>query len=132
VTDGSHSASLTFDDFNGTLDFASDGNGGTLITDPPANAARRGQVRLLSRTAINSSSSLRSAWRRLQHHARSRAGAERSASRSRVVDFERSERLHQLARQPRFAHDPNFDSAHPNWLKHVALGSQHASDFHSV
>jgi hypothetical protein len=36
VTDGTHSASLTFDDFNATLDFASDGNGGTLITDPPA------------------------------------------------------------------------------------------------
>ena len=36
VTDGTHTASLTFDDFNATLDFASDGNGGTLITDPPA------------------------------------------------------------------------------------------------
>ena len=36
VTDGSHSASLTFDNFGGTLSFASDGNGGTLITDPPA------------------------------------------------------------------------------------------------
>ena len=39
VTDGTHSASLTFDNFNATLDFASDGNGGTLITDPPAAAA---------------------------------------------------------------------------------------------
>jgi hypothetical protein len=36
VTDGTHSASITFDDFNATLDFASDGDGGTLITDPPA------------------------------------------------------------------------------------------------
>ena len=27
---------LTFDNFDGTLSFASDGNGGTLITDPPA------------------------------------------------------------------------------------------------
>jgi len=36
VTDGNHTASLTFVDFNATLDFASDGNGGTLITDPPA------------------------------------------------------------------------------------------------
>jgi hypothetical protein len=36
VTDGSHTASFTFDNFNATLDFASDGNGGTLITDPPA------------------------------------------------------------------------------------------------
>ena len=35
VSDGSTTASLTFDNFNGTLDFASDGNGGTLITDPP-------------------------------------------------------------------------------------------------
>jgi hypothetical protein len=35
VTDGSHSASLIFDNFDGTLSFASDGNGGTLITDPP-------------------------------------------------------------------------------------------------
>ena len=36
VTDGTHAASFTFDNFNGTLSFASDGNGGTLITDPPA------------------------------------------------------------------------------------------------
>ncbi len=36
VTDGSHTASFTFDNFNATLDFASDGHGGTLITDPPA------------------------------------------------------------------------------------------------
>src|SRR5581483_10340770 len=35
VTDGNHSASFTFDNFNATLDYASDGNGGTLITDPP-------------------------------------------------------------------------------------------------
>ena len=36
VTDGSHAASFTFDNFKATLDFASDGKGGTLITDPPA------------------------------------------------------------------------------------------------
>ena len=36
VTDGTHAASFTFDNFDGTLSFASDGNGGTLITDPPA------------------------------------------------------------------------------------------------
>jgi hypothetical protein len=36
VADGTNTASVTFDDFNATLDFASDGNGGTLITDPPA------------------------------------------------------------------------------------------------
>jgi hypothetical protein len=35
VTDGSHSASLVFDKFDGTLSLTSDGNGGTLITDPP-------------------------------------------------------------------------------------------------
>ena len=39
VTDGTNSASITFDDFNATLDFASDGNGGTLITDPPATGS---------------------------------------------------------------------------------------------
>ena len=39
VTDGSNSASFTFDNFNATLDFASDGNGGTLITDPPATGS---------------------------------------------------------------------------------------------
>jgi hypothetical protein len=37
VTDGTNTASITFDDFNATLDFASDGNGGTLITDPPTD-----------------------------------------------------------------------------------------------
>ncbi len=35
VTDGTNNASIAFDNFNATLDFASDGNGGTLITDPP-------------------------------------------------------------------------------------------------
>ena len=35
VSDGTNAASLTFVNFDGTLNFASDGNGGTLITDPP-------------------------------------------------------------------------------------------------
>ena len=39
VTDGTNTASITFDDFNATLDFASDGDGGTLITDPPASGS---------------------------------------------------------------------------------------------
>ena len=39
VTDGSHSAGLTFDNFNGTFTFASDRQGGTLITDPPATSS---------------------------------------------------------------------------------------------
>jgi hypothetical protein len=37
VTDGNNTATITLDNFNATLDFASDGNGGTLITDPPAS-----------------------------------------------------------------------------------------------
>ena len=36
VTDGSHLATLIFDNFGGTFSFASDGHGGVLITDPPA------------------------------------------------------------------------------------------------
>jgi hypothetical protein len=36
VTDGTNTAHISFDDFNATLDFASDGDGGTLVTDPPA------------------------------------------------------------------------------------------------
>jgi hypothetical protein len=39
VTDGVNTASFTFDNFNGTLAFSSDGNGGTLITDPPTAAS---------------------------------------------------------------------------------------------
>ncbi len=39
VSDGSHSANFSFDNFKATLNFASDGNGGTLITDPPAPAS---------------------------------------------------------------------------------------------
>src|SRR6202034_649559 len=35
ATDGSSVASLTFANFDATLDFGSDGHGGTLITDPP-------------------------------------------------------------------------------------------------
>ena len=38
VSDGSHSANFSFDNFKATLNFASDGKGGTLITDPPAPA----------------------------------------------------------------------------------------------
>ena len=36
VTDGTHAANFTFDNFDGTFSFASDGHGGTIITDPPA------------------------------------------------------------------------------------------------
>ena len=36
VTDGTHAASLTFVNFEGTFSFASDGHDGTIITDPPA------------------------------------------------------------------------------------------------
>ncbi len=36
ATDGSNIATLTFDNFDGTLNFASDHTGGTLITDPAA------------------------------------------------------------------------------------------------
>ena len=39
VTDGSNSASLTFVNFDQTFSFASDGHGGTLITDPPATGS---------------------------------------------------------------------------------------------
>ena len=39
VTDGTNSANITFDNFNATLDFTSDGNGGTLITDPPTKGS---------------------------------------------------------------------------------------------
>jgi hypothetical protein len=39
VTDGTNSANVTFDNFQGALDFASDGHGGTAITDAPAEAA---------------------------------------------------------------------------------------------
>ncbi|HLG85041.1 MAG TPA: Ig-like domain-containing protein [Bradyrhizobium sp.] len=38
VTDGVHSASFKFSGFNGSFDFASDGRGGTLVTDPPAQS----------------------------------------------------------------------------------------------
>jgi hypothetical protein len=39
VTDGTNTANITFDNFDAKLDFASDGNGGTLITDPPASGS---------------------------------------------------------------------------------------------
>jgi hypothetical protein len=39
ATDGSNVSTLTFVNFNATLDFASDGSGGTLVTDPPAGAS---------------------------------------------------------------------------------------------
>jgi hypothetical protein len=39
VSDGTDSANLTFDNFSGTLQFASDGNGGTDIFDPPSTGS---------------------------------------------------------------------------------------------
>ena len=39
VSDGSNIANLTLDNFDGTLSFASNGDGGTLITDPPATSS---------------------------------------------------------------------------------------------
>ena len=39
VSDGTNSASLTFLDFTGTFKFASDGNGGTYIYDPPGTVS---------------------------------------------------------------------------------------------
>ena len=39
VTDGTNSAQFTFDNFGGRLKFASDGNGGTMIFDPPKTQA---------------------------------------------------------------------------------------------
>jgi hypothetical protein len=38
VTDGANTAHISFADFNATLSFASDGSGGTLVTDPPAGS----------------------------------------------------------------------------------------------
>lgn len=39
VSDGTNSANLVFSNFNDTFHFATDGHGGTLIFDPPANHA---------------------------------------------------------------------------------------------
>jgi hypothetical protein len=39
VSDGTDSANLTFDNFNATFEFASDGNGGTDIFDPPVSGS---------------------------------------------------------------------------------------------
>jgi hypothetical protein len=39
VSDGTHTAQLTFSNFNSGFKFATDGNGGTLIFDPPAAPA---------------------------------------------------------------------------------------------
>ena len=38
VSDGTHTATLDFVGFTGSFTFATDGSGGTLITDPPAGA----------------------------------------------------------------------------------------------
>ena len=39
VSDGTHTADLTFGNFQATFEFASDGNGGTDIFDPPASGS---------------------------------------------------------------------------------------------
>ena len=40
VTDGTNTAYLNFDDFDGTFKFATDGGDGTYIYDPPAAGAK--------------------------------------------------------------------------------------------
>ncbi|MGC1777862.1 MAG: hypothetical protein WBB34_07930, partial [Xanthobacteraceae bacterium] len=61
VTDGTHTASITFDDFNGTLDFASDGNGGTDVFDPPSTGSASEPPTLSSAATTDSDSGSRSA-----------------------------------------------------------------------
>jgi hypothetical protein len=131
VTDGSHSASLTFDNFNGTLDFASDGNGGTLVTDPPANAAPPSTNPVV---VASGDQFVFKAW----GGAGSNVVADPAPGQTEphhdlasLISSEQSAFTNWLASHDSL-NDPNFDSAHPNWLKNVALGSQHASDFHSV
>jgi hypothetical protein len=51
VTDGAHSATFNFDNFNGALNFASDHHGGTLNTDPPV-----GPIEQQSRSVATASS----------------------------------------------------------------------------
>ena len=46
LKDGSETITLTFDDFTGTLNIGTDGNGGTLITDPPATSPSSPSVSL--------------------------------------------------------------------------------------
>ena len=46
LKDGSETITLTFDDFIGTLNIGTDGNGGTLITDPPATSPSSPSVSL--------------------------------------------------------------------------------------
>jgi hypothetical protein len=53
VSDGSNVVSFTFNNFNATLDFASDGNGGTLITDPPASTTTTAAATTLPYDSVN-------------------------------------------------------------------------------
>src|SRR5262249_31692289 len=50
LTDGTHSASLTFDYFNNLLNFASDSQGGTVITTQPASIASGGSLEITKLT----------------------------------------------------------------------------------
>ena len=59
VSDGTHQASFTLTNFNGTLDFASDNNGGTLITDPPADTGPANTLPAAGPETSSSSSPLR-------------------------------------------------------------------------
>jgi fibronectin-binding autotransporter adhesin len=132
VTDGSNSASLTLDNFQGTLDFASDGNGGTLITDPPANATSPSTSPVVVANgdqfvfkpspggAISNVMPDPGPGQTDPHH-----------DLASLISSDQSAFTNSLASHDSLT-DPNFDGAHPNWLKPVALGGVHASDFHSV
>jgi hypothetical protein len=140
VTDGTNSASLTFDNFHSILDFASDGNGGTLITDPPADAAAPGASpsggaggdqfvfkASLGSTGSNIVGDPGPGYNHidLDSHVASFISGDPAASGSWLNSHV----------TPAGGNDPlidhNLDGVHPDWLKNVALAGQHASDFHT-
>jgi hypothetical protein len=53
VTDGTNTASLTFVDFTGTFKFASDGQGGTDIFDPPTTGTNGHHAGLTPATSVS-------------------------------------------------------------------------------
>jgi hypothetical protein len=140
VTDGTNSASLTFDNFHSTLDFASDGNGGTLITDPPADAAASGASpsggaggdQFVFKASLGSTGSNIAGDAGPGHnhidldsHVASFISSDPAASGS----WFNSHVTPAGGNDPLIEH--NLDGVHPDWLKNVALAGQHASDFHT-
>ena len=136
LSDGVHSATFKFDSFNGTLNFASDGRGGTLITDPPAQAAHSAATVANSDQFIFEVSTASAGQETIDHFipGQSKIGLDFPAfNNNDAGSFEAWLSGHVTTLGKDLLVDLNPDGRHPHEdvvvLRGVALANLHANDF---